>query len=95
MQAYISEQEKLENELSIAVNAYTQLSQQVQMAKAKVQERTPSFTVITNATVPQKPSRPKRLITVVAFFIMGALGALGYKFFRAKDDDLVATESEK
>ena len=95
MQAYISEQEKLENELSIAVNAYTQLSQQVQMAKAKVQERTPSFTVITNATVPQKPSRPKRLITVVAFFIMGALGALGYKFFRTKNDDLVTTESEK
>ena len=48
---------------------------QYQAAKAKVQERTPAFTVIKGAAMPIKPSGPKRMIfvlgmVVVAFIIL-------------------------
>ena len=73
LQSLLSEQERLQNELQMALTAYTQFAQQVQYAQAKVQERTPSFTVIQNPTVPQKPSSPKRMFSMMVFFVLGAL----------------------
>lgn len=81
-QSDISERDHLENELSIATNIYNQLLQQVQVVKAKIQEKTPSFTVIKNATVPIRPSKPKRLITMLVFFVLGFIGAGVYKYVR-------------
>ncbi len=43
LQAYIGKQESLENELQLAYTAYSQMKQQVQLADAKVQSRTPAF----------------------------------------------------
>ena len=47
---------------------------QYQAAKAKVQERTPAFTMIKGAAVPIKPSGPKRMIFVIAMTILAFLG---------------------
>lgn len=66
LQAYISEQESLENELQLAYTAYSQMCQQVQMAEAKVQERTPAFTQIEGASVPNQPDSPKKKLIVIA-----------------------------
>ena len=74
LQSSISERDKLENELQLAFNVYNQMSQQVQMARAKVQERT----VVQCATVPQKPASPKRMIIVAAMIFVGLLGSLAY-----------------
>jgi len=41
--------------------------QQMQMARAKVQEHTPAFTQIQPATVPLKKDGPKRMTIVLAF----------------------------
>lgn len=85
LQSVLSEQDRLQNQLQMMLTAYTQFSQQVQIAHAKVQERTPSFTVIQNSTVPQKPSSPKRMFTVLIFFVLGSLAASAfycYKEFR-------------
>lgn len=82
LQSMLSEQERLQNELQIALTAYTQFVQQVQYAKAKVQERTPSFTVIQNPTVPQKPSSPKRMFSMMVFFVLGALASSVYYCYR-------------
>lgn len=65
LQAYKTEEEALENEMQLAYNAYSTLQQQKQLALAKVQERTPAFTTIQNATVPVKHAGPKRVFFVL------------------------------
>lgn len=66
LQSYKSEEEVLENEMQLAYNTYNTLQQQRQLALAKLQERTPAFTTIQNATVPVKHAGPKRMLLVLA-----------------------------
>ncbi len=75
-----SERDRLERELEICATNYTQLCQQIQYVQGKIQERTPSFTVIKNATMPEKPTKPKRLIPMIIFFILGAIAYGTYKY---------------
>lgn len=48
--------------MNLAYQVYTQVSQQLQMARAKVQEITPVYTVVQPATVPLKPAKPNKLM---------------------------------
>lgn len=69
-----SEITKLENEMHLQYQAYSQVAAQLQMAEAKVQEDTPAFTTLQPATVPVKKVGPKRMIIIfilifVAFLI--------------------------
>jgi len=70
LQAYISERDKLENDMQTKYTTYNTFVTQLQAMKAKVQERTPSFTTLKSATVPIKPSGPKRMIFVVGMMIL-------------------------
>lgn len=63
-------QERLQNEMNLAFNLYNQTAQQLQMAKAKVQENTPVFTVIQSASVPLKPSRPSKKMIVIGLVFL-------------------------
>lgn len=58
--------EDLENDMQLKYNAYTTLNTQMQAAKAKVQERTPAFTLLKGAAVPLRPSGPPRVPFVLA-----------------------------
>ena len=62
--------EDMENDLQLRFNAYSTVNAQMQAAKAKVQERTPAFTTIKGASVPVKPSEPKRMIFVAVCLIL-------------------------
>lgn len=73
LMSYKSKQEDLENEMQLRFNAYTQMSQQMQLAKAKVQEKTPAFTIIQNASVPLKASSTPRMLTVLIYIIFGVV----------------------
>lgn len=64
--SYKVKEETLENEMQMAYNAYSTLKQQLQLAESKVTENTPAFTTLQNASVPLKPSGPKRMIFVAA-----------------------------
>jgi len=66
-----SKQADLENEMQLQYNIYTQVAQQLQMARAKVQERTPAFTVIQTATVPFKHSNTQKIVYLVVFLFLG------------------------
>lgn len=67
--AYRTKLNDLENEMQQAFNSVTQINQQVELAKARLQERTPAFTVIQEAAIPVRPAGPKRVFTIlVAFF---------------------------
>lgn len=77
--------EDMENDMQLKFNAYTTLTTQLEAAKAKVQERTPAFTVIKGAAVPIKPTGPKRMFFVagmvfLAFFCISIYVIRDYLF---------------
>lgn len=84
LQSYRAEQERLLNEMNLAYNVYTQMSQQLQMAKAKVQEITPVYTVVQPATVPLKPSRPAKMMILFTCIFLGEAGVMGWILFGKK-----------
>lgn len=76
-----TEQERLQNEMSLAYGVYNQVAQQLQMAKAKVQEITPVYTVVQPATVPLKPAKPNKLMILVGFVFLAGVGSMGWILF--------------
>ena len=75
LQSYRSEQERLQNEMTLAYGVYNQLAQQLQMAKAKVQEITPVYTVVQPATVPLKPIKPNKIAILFGFVFLAVAGS--------------------
>lgn len=72
LQTVNSELEDMENEMQLRYNTYTALATQTQAAQAKIQENTPAFTAITTATVPTKPTGPKRTMIALAVTMLAA-----------------------
>lgn len=81
LQSYKAEQERLQNEMNLAYNVFNQVAQQLQMAKAKVQEITPVYTVVQPATVPLRPEKPNKMIILVGFIFLAGVGAVGWILF--------------
>lgn len=73
--------DRLSNEASLAFNLYNQTAQQVQKAKAKVQETTPVYAIITPATVPVKASSPKKLMILVGFTFLAFVACAAWILF--------------
>ena len=67
---YKMKQDELQQEMDLSYTVYSQMSQQLQLAKARLQERTPAFTVIQTAVVPLKPAGPKRMAFVAAMVFL-------------------------
>jgi capsule polysaccharide export protein KpsE/RkpR len=84
MQAYISQRDELENDMRMKFNVYTALQQQLESAKAKVQERTPAFTVLKCASVPIKPAGPKRVLMTL-LVVMLVFGATAFHILKGKE----------
>lgn len=74
-------QERLQNEMSLAYNLYNQTAQQLQFAKAKVQENTPVYTVVQAATVPLRPSKPSKAMILIGFVFLAGVGSVGWILF--------------
>lgn len=81
MLSYRAEQERLQNEMNLAYQVYTQVSQQLQMARAKVQEITPVYTVVQPATVPLRPAKPNKLMILIGFMFLAGVGSVGWILF--------------
>lgn len=63
-------QERLQNEVNLSYSVYNQTSQQLQMAKIKVQDTTPVFTVIQPAVESLVPSKPSKKIILAGFIFL-------------------------
>ena len=65
-----SEQTRLENEMQLQYQAYSQVAAQLRLAEAKVQEETPAFTTLQPAFVPIKKAGPKRMMTCLVYLFL-------------------------
>ena len=81
-----SEQNKLNQELMIQQQVYTQASAQLQQAELDVQKETPAFMVLEPATVPVRKAGPARAKMCIIFLFLAFLGTTGYVLY--KEDDL-------
>lgn len=72
---YRTTQERLQNEANLAYGVYNQMAQQLQMAKVKVQNTTPVFTVIQPAVEPLLPSKPSKKMIIAGVLFLSLLGA--------------------
>ncbi len=75
-----TEEERLSNEMSLAFSLYSNTSQQYQLARAKVQEITPVYTVLQPATVPIKGS-PSRLVVIIGFVFLAVVATAAWVLF--------------
>lgn len=66
-----SQRDQLENELQLNYNHFTQMEVQLKAAEAKIQERTPAFTIIQNAYIAHRPSSMSRSMRVLLFLVVG------------------------
>ena len=81
LQSVLNERERLHNEKALALQLYTSVATQMQMARAKVQEAKPVFEVVEPATIPRKSSGTSRSMTIMVFIFLGAASASGWILF--------------
>lgn len=92
-QSTMAERERLQNDMSLAYQVYSQVAQQLQVARAKVQEEKPVFAVVEPAVVPLYPSGTSRKVIVVGFVFLavaltGAWMLLGKKYWQQFKESL-------
>lgn len=76
LQSVKVEEERLRNEMNLQFQLYNTMAQQLQNAKAKVQQETPVFVEVVNPSVPLRSSNSRKkialVITVLGFFVVCA-----------------------
>jgi len=72
------ERNRLEADMELKNTLYTQWAQQLELSRAKVQQNTPAFTVLTPAAIPAKASSARKLKVMFMFFILGAMAGSAY-----------------
>ena len=92
LQSVLIEQERLQNEMNLALQVYGNVATQLQMARAKVQEAKPVFAVVEPATVPLKPSGRGRMKTVIGIIFLALAGTAAWILF---GKDFLAKAKEK
>lgn len=75
------EGERLQNEMNLAYQVYNQTAAQLQMAQGKLQEAKPVFAVVEPATVPLRPSAPRKMIIIVGCLFLAFVGTAGWILF--------------
>ncbi|MCR5245114.1 MAG: hypothetical protein K6C31_02225 [Bacteroidales bacterium] len=99
LQSINSEKQRLQQEVSLANQLYSQLSQQAEMAKAKIQEIKPMYAVIQPSTMPRYPLNSRKKTVIIwgfAGFLLGCLwAAFGLDAFRKARKGVKAKLKEK
>ena len=75
------EGDRLQNDMNLAYQVYSQTAQQLQLTRGKIQEAKPVFAVVNPATVPIKAASPKKLMILVGFVFLAFCGTAGWILF--------------
>ena len=81
LQSVRIEQERLQNEMNLAYQVYSNVATQLQMAKAKVQEAKPVFAVVEPASVPLQPSGTSRKMILLGVVFLAVAAAAAWVLF--------------
>lgn len=87
-----AEKTRLQNEAQIATQVYSQMVQQRELTRAKLQEAKPVFAVVQPATFPIKPANSRRktvmMLTFLGFACATAWFLIGKEYYEAFMNDL-------
>lgn len=75
-QSVRAEQERLQNDMNLAYQVYSQVAQQLQVARAKIQEEKPVFAVVEPATIPLEPSGTSRKVIILGIIFIIICGTI-------------------
>ena len=92
LQSVRIEQERLQNEMNSSFEVYRTVENQLQMARAKVQEAKPVFAIVEPASVPLNPSGTSRKMILVGIVFLAVAGAAAWVLF---GQDLLKTLKDK
>ena len=81
LQSVRAERERLQNDMSLAYQVYSQVANQLQVARAKVQEEKPVFAVVEPAVVPLYPSGTSRKVYVLVFVFRSVCIVISWNLF--------------
>ena len=70
LQSVRIEQERLQNEQSLAFQVFTQVATQLQMSRAKLQEEKPAFAILEPASVPLQPTGTSKKIIILGLVFL-------------------------
>jgi len=74
------ETDRLQSEYTITFGVYQELAKQYEQAKIQVKKETPVFTVVEPPVVPNERTKPKRLIILILWFVLGGVTGVGIVF---------------
>lgn len=100
LQSVRTEQERLQNDMSLSYQIYSQVANQLQVARAKVQEEKPVFAIVEPAVIPMKTSGLGMKMYILIFMFLAVLGTivwilLGRKAWKRLREDMVNKKKVK
>ncbi len=81
LQSVLTERERLQNEMNLAYQVYSNVATQLQLARAKVQEAKPAFAIVEPATVPLQPSGTSRKMILIGVVFLAVAGTAAWILF--------------
>lgn len=87
LQRYKAEEERLRKGVDLTYNVFNQVAQQVQLAKAKVQQQTPVYTVMQPAIIQQRATSPKKMMILIGIVFLCFLGTAIWILLKDKLDE--------
>ncbi len=90
-----TEEERMQNEYTIAFEVYKQLAQQLEQARIKVKEDTPVFAAVKPVTVPVEKSKPRRSLILVIWTFLGGIAGVSWIFGKQFLDTLKTKWNEE
>ncbi|MBM0654473.1 capsule biosynthesis protein [Capnocytophaga genosp. AHN8471] len=74
--------QQLQAEYNLAFNVYTELAKQLEAKRIKMKEDQPIFAVIEPVSIPNSPSKPKRMMIIAIWTFLGVLVGIGNVFLK-------------
>lgn len=78
LQSVRTEQERLQNDMSLAYQVYSQVANQLQVARAKVQEEKPVFAIVEPVVVPLRASGMGMKMYALLFAVLAVICTMGW-----------------